>query len=489
MVSPNSKSIAKSGLWMTISFALGKIAQLLSQIILARLLSPNEFGIWAMVLILSNFSVLFRDTAIAQVLVQRGLENKNIVNTVYSLGVNISICLFIIQAIAGFPLSMFFGVPMLFPLVAFTALVFLIGAGAGSHAAVMQRQMKFRELAISDLLANFTRVIAAITCAFLGWGVWSFAVGEVAMSLVDSLLKHSLSKYKFTYSLKLDVTAVGEVKKFITGIIGASLAVQINTMSDNIIIGKLLGKQALGNYNLAYQLAMTPAYVMSQVNRVILSVLSQRDNIGKKVFLSQSLEIYAVAFALIYGVTFVVAPWLIPLLYGSDWKDAVPLFQILLIFAYARGFMAILGNALLSLDKAMTNAVINWALVPLAILSYLVGVNLAGSQGVAIAVALVMGVGATIWFWFATCYAAGWEVLYLIKPVLLPTFTIALSLFLILAIPYPDVLVIYLQPISLVLFYITGISIFSRGRIIKNLVKIIKSTKHSRSLNKHESSK
>lgn len=107
MVSLNSTIIAKSGLWMTISFALGKVAQLLSQIILARLLSPNEFGIWAMVLILSNFSVLFRDTAIAQVLVQRGLENKNIVNTVYSLGVNISIALFIIQAIAGLPLSVF----------------------------------------------------------------------------------------------------------------------------------------------------------------------------------------------------------------------------------------------------------------------------------------------------------------------------------------------------------------------------------------------
>lgn len=148
----------------------------------------------------------------------------------------------------------------------------------------MQRQMKFRELAISDLLANFTRVIAAIICAFLGWGVWSFAVGEVAMSMVDSLLKHRFSKYSFTYSLKLDVTAVTEVKKFITGIIGGSLAVQINTMSDNIIIGKLLGKQALGKYNLAYQLAMTPAYILSQVNRVILSVLSQRDNLGKKYF-------------------------------------------------------------------------------------------------------------------------------------------------------------------------------------------------------------
>lgn len=148
--------------------------------------------------------------------------------------------------------------------------------------------------------------------------------------------------------------------------------------------------------------------------------------------------------------------------------------------------MAILGNALLSLDKAMTNAAINWALVPLAILSYLVGINLAGSQGVAIAVALVMGVGASIWFWFATCYAANWKVLYLIKPVLLPTVTITLSVLLILTIPYPDFIVIYIQPILLTLFYIGGISILSRNSILKKFIEIIKLMKSSKSVNINE---
>ncbi len=485
MASLNSKSIAKSSLWMTVGFALGKVAQLLAQIILARLLSPKEFGVWGMVLILSNFSILFRDVAIAQVLVQRGLDNKNIVNTVYSLGINISLGLFIIQTIAGFPLSLFFGVPIVFPLTAFAALVFLIGAGAGSHGAVMQRQMKFRELAISDSLANFTRVITSITCASFGWGVWSFAMGEVAMATVDSLLKHNLSKYKFHYSLRLDVTAVSEVKKFIMGIIGGSLAVQINTMGDNLIIGKMLGKQALGSYNLAYQLAMTPAYVLSQVNRVILSVLSQKNNPDKKIFLAQSLEIYAVIFAPIYGVAFIVAPWFIPLLYGADWQDAVSLFQILVLFAYTRGFIAILGNTLLSLDKAITNAMINWALVPLAISSYFIGTNLGGTQGVAIAVALVMGVGASIWFWFATCYAADWQVVDIIKPILLPTLTIIACVLLILNIPYSGDSIVYIKPVFLILFYLVGISVLSRGRIPNILIGIVKSVKSSQGVNEN----
>ena len=303
------------------------------------------------------------------------------------------------------------------------------------------------------------------------------------MATVDSLLKHNLSKYKFHYSFRLDVTAVSEVKKFIIGIIGGSLAVQINTVGDNLIIGKMLGKQALGSYNLAYQLAMTPAYVMSQVNRVILSVLSQKNNTEKKVFLGQSLEIYAVIFAPIYGVAFIVAPWLIPLLYGADWQDAVSLFQILVLFAYTRGFIAILGNTLLSLDKAMTNAVINWALVPLAISSYFIGTNLGGTQGVAVAVALVMGVGASVWFWFATCYAADWRVVDIIKPILLPTLTIIASVLLILNIPYLGDAIVYIKPVFLILFYLVGISVLSRGRIPHMLMGIVKSVKSSQGVN------
>lgn len=474
MTKTNSTKIVKASLWMTVSFALSKVAQLISQIILARLLSPKDFGVWAMVLVVSNFSLLFRDVAIAQVLVQRGLDNKKIVNTVYSLGVNISIGLFLVQAIAGLPLSHFFGVSMVLPLTVLSAAVFLIGAGAGSHTAVMQRQMKFTQLAICDTVASFARVGGAITCAFMGGGVWSFAVGEVAMALADNLLKRSFSGYRFTYSFRLDPSAVKEVRKFIAGILGSKFAVQINTNSDNLIIGKILGTQALGHYNLAYQLAMMPVYALSQVNRVVFAALSQKDNAGKKVFLARVLELYAVLSAPIYGVGLAIAPWIIPLVFGSQWAKTARLFQIVLIFAYTRGFMSILGTTLLALDKPLKIAMIDWVLVPISISSYLIGANLGGIQGVATAVALVMGVGATIWFLFATCRAADWDIGFLIQPILLPTVAMSIGLILIFAIPFPEALQPFIQPLTLILIYGTVLSLFSRGRIPKMLADLIK---------------
>ncbi|MDF5724551.1 MAG: oligosaccharide flippase family protein [Rhizonema sp. PD37] len=465
-----TRKIAASGLWLTASFALAKILQLLAQIFLARLLTPKDFGLWGIVLIMTTLSALFKDVAIATVLVHRGLDDKKLVDAVYSLGVNISVAMFMIQVLSGFPLAQFFHEPLVLPLSATAALIFLISAGAGSHGAVLQRQMKFRDLAIADSGAGFARFAGAVICAAFGGGVWSFVVAEIAMATVDALLKRWLSKYQFTYHLIPDQSALQEVKGYVSSLIGIDLAVYVNTNGDNLIIGKLLGPQSLGYYNLAYQLAMLPAFALSQINRINFSVLSQRDQEGQKAYLSQILEIYALLYAPIYGVAFVVAPWIIPSIYGSQWNPVVKLFQIILIFAYARGFMSILGVALIAANKADVNAAINWTLIPLSLPAYFFGAKFGGSLGVAMAVALVMGVGATIWFWLVTCRAAGWNIGVLIKPIFLPTVTVVVTVVAVQA----NLSYIYLQPVFIFCVYGIAMSVFSLGRIKRMFILVIK---------------
>ncbi|NEQ84479.1 MAG: oligosaccharide flippase family protein, partial [Moorea sp. SIO2I5] len=399
----NAAKIAKSSLWLTSSFAVARCSQLIAQIFLARILSPQDFGIWGMVLIVTKLSALFRESAIASVLVQRGLDDKKLVDAVYSLSINVAVGMFILQCLAGYPLSLFFGIPMLWPLTACTALVFIVCPGAGSHSAVLQRQMKFKEIAISDAAAGVARISGGLACAFLGSGVWSFTIAEIAGTVVNSILKLRMSDYHFKYHLIPDRSAVRAVQGYISSLIGINIAVFINTNGDNFIIGKLLGAQALGYYNLAYQLTMLPTFALSQINRVNFSVLSQKDNAAQKAYLCQMLELYAIFGAPIYGVALVVAPWVIPFIYGQQWTPAVLIFQIVIVFAYARGFMSILGTALNALDKPNVNAAINWALIPLSIPAFYFGAQLGGTQGVAIAAALLLGIGATVWFWIAMC--------------------------------------------------------------------------------------
>jgi len=474
MTQSNSNKIFKGGLWITASFVLVRASQLISQIILARLLSPHDFGIWAMVLLVTTLSSQFKDMAVAGVLVYRGLDDRKVVNAVYSLGINLSIGMCVLQALSGFALSKFFDVSTLLPLTACVSLVFLVGAGAGSHGAVMQRQMKFKELAICEAIAACARLGAGLICAGLGGGVWSFAVAEVAAAFVDSILKRILSGYRFEYKFISKTEANQEVYKYIRGLIGTNLAVYVNTNTDNLIIGKLLGANSLGYYNLAYQLAMLPVFALSQINRINFSVLTQQDEESRRRYVHQALELYALVSAPTFAVAFVAAPWLIPLLLGAKWIAAVRIFQIVLIFAYARGFMSILGTVLNAINKPGVNAAINWALVPLSVPSYWFGAQLGGTVGVAAAVACVMGVGATLWVWVATCYVAQWRMTTLLKPVLLPTLVVLFVIILITFTPL-STSPIFLQVGLLIVVY--SLAMFNRiskanSQKLKKLLKI-----------------
>lgn len=470
----SSSKIAKSSIWLTASFAAAKLLQLGSQVVLARLLSPREFGIWSMVLIITTLSELFKDSAIAQVLIQRGLDDRLRANAVYSLGINVSVLMFFAQALVGYPLALFFGQPIVFPLTVCVACVFLIGAGAGSHGAVLARRMQFRELAISEMGAGIARFTGAIIGASLGLGVWSFAMAEITRSIVDAVLKRGLSRYPFSYQISPDKTAIDDVKHYIGSLLGINLAVYANTNGDNLIVGRILGAEALGYYGIAYQLAMLPAFALSQINRVNFSVLSQQDQEAQKQYLNQLLEIFALFSAPIYGVALVAAPWLIPMLYGQTWSAAVLPFQIILVFAYSRGFMGILGTALNALNKPSWNAFINWILVPVSIPVFLIGANLNGIVGIAIAVALVMGIGATIWFWFATSRAIECSILFLVQPVALPTISILVASFVALSIPTNSAILFILQTLVLLLIYGIVLTIGSRGRISQKVLTLIR---------------
>lgn len=461
----DAAKIARSSFWLTASFLIAKASQFIAQIFLARLLSPEDFGVWAMVLIITVLADLFQDKSIAQVLVQRGLEDKVLVNAVYSLGVNISIGMFVVQALVGLPLSHAFDRPILFPLVAVVGLKFLIGAGAGSHGAIMQRQMRFRNLAICDALAGFVRMLAGIASAFFGAGIWAFVIAELSFALVDSLSKKLLSGYRFSYQLIPDAMAIKNVRNYISSIISINLAVYFNTNGDNFIIAKLLGATSLGYYNLAYQLAMLPTFALSQFNRVCLSALSQKEDAGKRKLVLKSLELYSLVYAPMYGVASLIAPWLIPWFYGQAWIPAVPIFQLIIIYSYTRGFMQTLGTTLNSLDKPTINARINWALVPLSISAFWVGATLGGVRGVAIAAVMVMGLGGAIWFQLVVCRVTGWSMWRLLRSYGLPSLAILISFTLVKGMVMTINLNSVWQLVCLLIFYALIVSVASAGRI------------------------
>ena len=186
------------------------------------------------------------------------------------------------------------------------------------------------------------------------------------------------------------------------------------------------------------------------------------------------LQLCAVVSAPVYGIAFVVAPGIIPLVYGAQWQPVVILFQIILVFAYARGFMSILGTALNAMNHPEINAAINWILVPLSLPAFYFSAKWAGIIGVSLAVAGVMGIGATIWFWIATCRVAGWSLVTLFKPVILPTSATFLVVAIALYLPISGYFAYIIQPLFVVFGYLIIVSVGSQGKVFAMVIDILK---------------
>ncbi|MGJ3245679.1 MAG: oligosaccharide flippase family protein [Elainellaceae cyanobacterium] len=473
----NAAKIAKSSLWLTSSFGFEKVMKLVAQIFLVRLLVPEQFGIWGMVVVVTHLTALFKDATIAGVLVQRGLDDKKLVNAVYSIGINVSIAMFVLQTLIGYIAAQFFQEPIVFPLTLYAAFNFLIGAGAGSHAAVLQRRMKFRELSIASTCGSAVRLWGSVLLAVLGFGVWSFAIASIGSSCTKAGLKYWFSRYPFQYQLIPDRDAIKNVSGFIGSLVGINLAVYVNTNGDDILVGKLLGARELGFYTLAYQLAMVPMFALSKLNTVNYSVIAQKNTQEQRTYIRKMLALCAIFSAPVYGMAFVVAPWMIPLLYGAEWQPVVSLFQIILVFAYARGFMSILGTALNALNHPEINAGINWILIPISMPAFYIGIQMGGIQGISIAVAGVMGVGATIWFWVATCRVTRWNLWELVNPIVLPTLATVLVVAIATSIPVSTAAIKFaVQPLIVLVGYLAIISIASKGQIPRMVLDISKRT-------------
>jgi O-antigen/teichoic acid export membrane protein len=426
------------------------------------------------VLVISSFAALFRDYCVGQVLVQRGIEDKKLTNAVFSLGVDVSVILFLAQSTLALPLSRFFHEPLVFPLVLAISINFLIGAGAGSHTAILQHRLKFRELAFCDSLSAFARSATTVICACFGLGIWSFAAGEIMMISTDSFLKRKYSGYPFRYHLKIDPKIIAEVKSFILNILSSRIAAQINSTSDNLVVGRFVGATQLGYYGLAYQISVIPGQALVQISRVLFPSLAQANQSRRGELLGQVLYVYAVLASLVYGSIFLLAPILISLVYGDKWLPCVPVLQLLVFSVFGGTSMNFLGSALLSTGNAALPAKVDWITSVVSITGYMIGATVGGIYGVAVASLTIMGIAAPSMYWFAAHRFSDLDVSTSFNYIKAPVITLLVSLISIkLAEFYISGIPLIIQTAIFVLLYLVILTFLSEKSIKQRIYSII----------------
>jgi O-antigen/teichoic acid export membrane protein len=224
------------------------------------------------------------------------------------------------------------------------------------------------------------------------------------------------------------------VLSYCLGATGSSLGYYVNANCDNFVVGKILGSTSLGYYNLAYQLTMALTTILQQsIVQVGMSAFAQlEDDQQQENALVKVVEQIAFLTAPLYALFFLASDQqAISLIFGAKWLPISTIIPWLLVFAYFRLINIPLISMLSAKGQPGISAKVNLVIAPLAVLSFMIGAWKGGIVGVSIAVALVLGIVWTVYWWWVGCRELGWSLMKF----LIPCFKAALCVLLAILIP------------------------------------------------------
>ena len=442
-------SLLKSGLWITLSNFATRFFALLSNLVLARLLQPSEFGVIAIAYVFWSFFTLFTQDTAGKFIVYKGTEDKRYLNTTYTVSLIVGVILALALIAAAPLIAQFFSEPSLSWVLVPYAFNLVLSSINYVYAGIMTSQMQYREMTNIGMIGSTVRLLSTIGAALLGCSYWSFAIGDTANWLVGSILLRYKSGHHLR--LQLDPEVRSEVISYCLKITASNLGFYVNANIDNFTVGKLLGKASLGYYNLAYQLTMALSTVL---NSVIFDLgmpvfAQQSDEQQQKDSLLKVVEQIAFLTTPIYALFFlVIDKQVISLTFGPNWVPICTVFPGLLIFAYFRVINSPLSAMLSVKGYPGVNAKVNLYIAPIAVIGFIIGAQNGGIVGVSIAVALVLGIGWTVLWWYLGCRALKWPM----TKFLIPCFTAAIITFPGIAISFN--LPTAIKPIPFILIYL-----------------------------------
>jgi O-antigen/teichoic acid export membrane protein len=354
---PSHRRAAMRGsLFEILGFGSTQLVRLAGNLILTRLLFPEAFGLVAIVTIVHSGLELLSDVGFNQSVIQnRRGDDPDFLDTAFSLQLMRGALLSTLAFALAYPVSLIYGEPMLFWLLAVSAVQPLI-AGANSTAIfLLRRRVEFGRLALLEISSQLASVAVMISWATLAPSVWALIAGGFARTLIRCAASHLLLRERRD-RFRIEPSAREEILAYGRWILGSSAIFFVSRQADRVILGKLLGMSTLGVFSIAVMLAEVVELVMSRLaTNVFFPIFSRigREDIARmrSFYYRARLPLDAV-FGTGMGLLFVLGSTLVELVWDERYADAGWMFELLCV----RVAMAIMvypcDRALLALGES-----------------------------------------------------------------------------------------------------------------------------------------
>lgn len=334
-----AKAAAGGVAWVGLSYLITRVVLLISTVVLARALSPDDFGVYAIALAFITYAEVVNDLGVAQALVLLPSDkSRNDAALVVCLLVS-SLLIGIAMPTAPF-VARFFGHPEVGSILRALSLSLFLRAIGQVPDALLLKDLRFRERFRANAWRAVVQGLVWIVLAIAGVGVWALVYGYLAGYLVNSWILWTLVKYRPNpFFWRITRSTVQPLLSFAAPLVGNMLLLSLVNDIDYLIVGRRLGTTALGYYTVAFripQMLISNSFqVFAQVLVPVLVRASPDPERLRRGYLN-STRIQVILGMSVAVCLAVVAPMLVPVVFGSRWARAIVPLQVLSVYAVLR---------------------------------------------------------------------------------------------------------------------------------------------------------
>jgi O-antigen/teichoic acid export membrane protein len=397
---PALRSRVTRGLaWKATSSGTLQLMKIAVGVVLARLLTPHDYGLAGMVIVFSTLVLVFSDLAFGAALIYRKRLSEDDRSTVFWTSVAVGAALTLVGVALAKPLADFYGEPEVQPLFAVMSVTFVITALSSTQIALLSREMNFRTLELRKIGGALASGATGIGLAAAGFGAWAIIGQQIALAATSTILLWLAFPWRprFRFSVK----SLRSLGGYSANVFGSRLLFYANRNADNLLIGRFLGPAALGAYAVAYNVMLLPISQISiPVQDVLFPAFSRlQDDVEaiRTAWLRVNRAIASLTMPALLGLI-AVAPDFVHVVLGDQWSSATRVIQILAWVGLLQSLQGLNSSILRAVDRTKTLFRYSVIVLVASLIAFVAGLHW-GIIGVATAYAISSTIVEPVYTW------------------------------------------------------------------------------------------
>jgi len=355
---PLAKRVRSGVSWSVSSSLVGELIRFVRSVVLARLLVPEDFGLFGMALTIvaamNALTTLGLDRTIVANKFETRDELKAHLDTVWSVELIRSLVIALLVSASAFPMSRFYGQAQLHVIIPVLGLIILVQGFQNIGLALLRKEISFARIFWYELATNVTGITLTVALAVVMRNVWALVIGLLLTAALGTVLSYVFHPYRPRLALeKLALRRALSLGKFTLVIAVASYVIN---MADNVMVGRLLGTGALGNYSLAFNIASAPiSVVVFSLGTALFPAYAEitaQNPMRLELAFTKVFNISLMIMLTIAVPLFLLAGEIVQLLFGGRWTTAGTVLPILALAIPLRGLSLIISTVFWGFEQA-----------------------------------------------------------------------------------------------------------------------------------------